>query len=356
MNEAIEKELLKFRKGSSIKENFKTYKAVLESVGFSLEKVNSFAATELSYDELKTIRGTDYEIHTNTKYSRLDTDNNKQTVTVYCKYLCKVEKARKNVLDLVEDKSKPKRNTKYYSNVTEISEDVFFESTVYKFEFDVEFYGACLVATDKEGNSKEFKTGDKRLDFMSVYRWLKKETNFLECVLDTLGLEDYETERANKRRVERTRENTGTCGVCGCEHKLDAAGRLVNHGFTRPGHGYIVGNCFGVGYEPFELSSKAVDDYIEVLTKTLSRYELYVSKLKNGEIKEIKAFVYNRKERKKVIKHFDLGDEGFDDVLKAEIVEYSRNVEFIKRDIDIYTEKSNNWKLDILPWEKLNKK
>lgn len=62
---------------------------------------------------------------------------------------------------------------------------------------------------------------------------------------------------------ERTIENTGTCGCCGKNVKLDN-GHLVAHGYTIK-YGFQSGNCFGVGYKPVEVSKKAIVAYLEVL-------------------------------------------------------------------------------------------
>jgi len=63
---------------------------------------------------------------------------------------------------------------------------------------------------------------------------------------------------------ERTIENTGTCGCCGKNVKIDSTGGLVAHGYTIK-YGFQSGNCFGVGYEPVEVSSKVIVNYLEVL-------------------------------------------------------------------------------------------
>jgi len=64
---------------------------------------------------------------------------------------------------------------------------------------------------------------------------------------------------------ERTIENTGTCGCCGKNVKMDSNGRLVAHGYTIK-YGFQSGNCFGVGYEPVEVSDLAIINYSEVLS------------------------------------------------------------------------------------------
>lgn len=52
----------------------------------------------------------------------------------------------------------------------------------------------------------------------------------------------------------------GTCPVCSRDIKV-RDGKLVHHGYERPGHGYIEGDCFGVGYEPHETSPKCAEEY-----------------------------------------------------------------------------------------------
>ncbi|HSX23244.1 MAG TPA: hypothetical protein VLE97_10775 [Gaiellaceae bacterium] len=59
----------------------------------------------------------------------------------------------------------------------------------------------------------------------------------------------------------------GECQICQRRHILDSRGNLVLHGYQRPGHGYIVGDCFGVGHPPWEVSSDALAEWIELLKK-----------------------------------------------------------------------------------------
>lgn len=41
------------------------------------------------------------------------------------------------------------------------------------------------------------------------------------------------------------------CQICERKQALDASGKLGNHGYKRPGWGFIVGNCPGVDHLPF---------------------------------------------------------------------------------------------------------
>lgn len=60
----------------------------------------------------------------------------------------------------------------------------------------------------------------------------------------------------------------GTCPVCGGEQKLHRD-RMVHHGYRRPGYGQIVGDCFGVGYPPYELSPEGTRAYLVEVERAL---------------------------------------------------------------------------------------
>lgn len=60
----------------------------------------------------------------------------------------------------------------------------------------------------------------------------------------------------------------GFCPVCEGEFKCQSfRGKqlLVHHGYKRPGHGNIEGDCFGVGREPHEVSPQLAIDYRDAL-------------------------------------------------------------------------------------------
>lgn len=60
----------------------------------------------------------------------------------------------------------------------------------------------------------------------------------------------------------------GFCPVCEGHFKCQSVrGKhlLVHHGYKRPGEGYIIGDCFGVGREPHEVSPNLAIDYRDAL-------------------------------------------------------------------------------------------
>ena len=76
----------------------------------------------------------------------------------------------------------------------------------------------------------------------------------------------------------RTIENTGTCGCCGRNIKLSAAGRIVDHGYGIANRGYGFGagyktgaSCFGFHYEPIEISPKVWEDMKAAMETRLAK-------------------------------------------------------------------------------------
>lgn len=60
----------------------------------------------------------------------------------------------------------------------------------------------------------------------------------------------------------------GTCQICEQEQKLHMRG-LVHHGFKRPGHGSIEGDCYGVHAVPYEVSCDLVKKYLVIVANEI---------------------------------------------------------------------------------------
>lgn len=87
--------------------------------------------------------------------------------------------------------------------------------------------------------------------------------------------------------AERTRENTGTCPVCWGNYKL-LNGRLVLHGYRRPGWGHVVGSCDAENYQPAETSIDGFKMWIVKLAGFLKKDEETMSKIRDGLVDKIK--------------------------------------------------------------------
>jgi hypothetical protein len=171
--------------------------------------------------------------------------------------------------------SSPKANKLYVLDLTEVKQanptSRNFNDSRFYFEFKPWMGSEGWKVTTSTGRTQDFfpsrhvfgtpyhgyKPG--RLGQVYVFdiiTWLNKETDWLDQINKKLGLDTFE------KSAPRTRESTGSCPVCFQNIKIKD-GRMVLHGYRRPGHGSTVGNCFGVGYPPFELDVKGTKAFLE---------------------------------------------------------------------------------------------
>jgi len=74
----------------------------------------------------------------------------------------------------------------------------------------------------------------------------------------------------------------GECQICGRSQKL-RGGKLVPHGYTRPGWGHVVGNCPGAGYAPYELSCERCASFRANIVRQIEAINAAHSKLAYGK-------------------------------------------------------------------------
>lgn len=83
----------------------------------------------------------------------------------------------------------------------------------------------------------------------------------------------------------------GNCQICEGDQKLHN-GRMVHHGYQRPGHGTIVGDCPGVGGVPYEVSCDLVKSY-----KRGVKIQLLILKDRLADLKEGRVSYLTQVER-----------------------------------------------------------
>lgn len=98
---------------------------------------------------------------------------------------------------------------------------------------------------------------------------------------------------------ETATRHVGNCQLCELDHKVQGD-RLVHHGYKRPGHGYIYGDCDGVGQLPYELSSDLVVARLAATRKGLADTRDYLVRLRAGRVSVIvnDVKVWNRETRR----------------------------------------------------------
>lgn len=89
--------------------------------------------------------------------------------------------------------------------------------------------------------------------------------------------------------VNETVTILGTCGVCEREIAVQD-GKLVHHGYRRPGDGQIHGDCFAVGYEPYERSTEASVAYQKMVAASIPGMQARLSRLLDGKVASFKEF------------------------------------------------------------------
>jgi len=190
------------------------------------------------------------------------------------------------------------------------------------------------------GNAFLGYSPNRKLQTWDTIKWLNTKTDWLDQINKKLGLEEFQP------AVPRTREHTGSCPICFQNIKLKEGGRLptmVLHGYRRPGTGTIHGNCYGMGYPPFELSVEGTKSYlVEVITPARERAEAKVKLFKDGKVKIIHIHDHSTVEE---------GDPNWDRVLKGAKEEADRMLTRAEDEEDAFKRLVQHWKERDLPKE-----
>jgi hypothetical protein len=208
------------------------------------------------------------------------------------------------------------------------------------FRFSLYAKAAVLRITAPNGLSfdlsKERTLGPTfQADFTQFGAWAASHTDLLAQVNALLGTEPHV---GAKDRV-RLEENIGTCGICSKRFKIrpDAGDVLVNHGYERPGIGYLLGQCFGVGYQPYELSRTACVEFRTAMTTLQAERTLLRQALADGQTTSL--FITRRKAQ--VI--IRAGELGWESAKAATLAQMASELSMIASDIVLLTERVDGW-------------
>jgi hypothetical protein len=80
----------------------------------------------------------------------------------------------------------------------------------------------------------------------------------------------------------------GFCPICEGDFRLHK-GKLVHHGYKRPGTGYIEGDCIAVHRDPYEVSCEVVKEYRLGLQSGLDGLRARLEELKSGTVTHIRV-------------------------------------------------------------------
>jgi hypothetical protein len=139
----------------------------------------------------------------------------------------------------------------------------------------------------------------------------------------------------------------GNCQVCERDQKLHD-GKMVHHGYKRPGHGSIEGDCPGVAEVPYEVSCELVKSYKLDVETRLGHQETYLADLKAGKITHLMKFVQRGAWSKAELVEYFLGvtePHRWDRILESSIHDTEWNIHQCKSEIARCTRRIANWKL-----------
>jgi len=109
-----------------------------------------------------------------------------------------------------------------------------------------------------------------------------------EAVCALLGMKSPTEEKAEKEEAKRLKyrheNHCGKCPVCGGDYKRTHGNKMVHHGYERPGDGYIHGDCYGVGYLPYEVSDEGCVAYKALLAPMVIECGIRMDALVNGKV------------------------------------------------------------------------
>lgn len=148
---------------------------------------------------------------------------------------------------------------------------------------------------------------------------------------------------AHKPAEPRSRENTGTCGWCWGNYKLDN-GRLVLHGYQRPGWGHVHGRCRCVNYQPLELSPATAVAYREALDEWIGERQSFLNKVAAGEVAEV-AIGHGGRNAQWLKK----GEPGFERHLKIHVDRAKSDIDEMNRTAATYDKIIAKWRVRPMP-------
>lgn len=132
----------------------------------------------------------------------------------------------------------------------------------------------------------------------------------------------------------------GECQICQHRQILDSRGNLVLHGYQRPGHGYIVGDCFGVGHPPWEVSSDALAEWIELVKKR--SVQAAQDAVKTAKLTTIN--VNRGSDRNPRMVTLTKGDPGFESEIEKRVRGLKQQATWLADDAKRETRRLQTWK------------
>lgn len=104
----------------------------------------------------------------------------------------------------------------------------------------------------------------------------------------------------------KTAKFLGNCQICEGDFKA-RKGVMVHHGYKRPGHGYIVGDCPGVAELPYEQSCEIIKGQLVSAKAALGHTSAYLAKLEAREVTHFTTYRHSHLRGEMIEKDYALG-------------------------------------------------
>jgi hypothetical protein len=146
--------------------------------------------------------------------------------------------------------------------------------------------------------------------------------------------------------MNTTTRHLGTCPVCTAEQKLTPDSKMVHHGFRRPGHGSIVGDCFGVGYLAYQLSCEGTKAYLRLVQGDMQSNVERLHNLTTGQVKVLCKQVsegFGSKRTTKVVEVQEGEGPEFGRLLQIAIANVESNIKHIGYEIERLNKLVTEW-------------
>lgn len=212
---------------------------------------------------------------------------------------------------------------------------------------------ADVTEYDRAGTWHEVECGDTVEGYRFKRYVLKPITNLIK--LATTIARVRKTEAAKAAHKAARDEKCGECSVCFGDYVVtedDVAGhatikvplKVVHHGYQRPGIGYIVGDCHGVGYAPFEISCEGTKAWLADLKRFLHNEQEALRKLPERDETLVQCGQKQIGGRwlpdHKTVKR---GEPGFDAAINELRRKFERTIKALNQDIALYGQKIADW-------------
>jgi len=150
-----------------------------------------------------------------------------------------------------------------------------------------------------------------------------------------------------------TEDFIGTCQACFGEFKVnEKSGRVVLHGYTRPGIGFVVGNCPGHDHAPFEYEFDLTVHIIFSHREAAKRSLWLRDELEAGEVVSLpyttSKWDYDLRKSVDVTLVVVPGDDQWDFVLKSAIAKAESTRNYHTRVADYLQGMVDNWKRGVI--------